>query len=405
MTGNIAGRFIDLHIIQAVPFANLNRDDTNSVKTVQFGGASRTRISSQSWKRAIRMDIEQSTGQGTLRTRRVAEALSEHLQQAGWPDGLATKAGIYTVMASSIGAKAPKPKKNDAADADTAASSEPEVPWGTKAMVFIPQSAIADLAHLAAEHRTALEAAADLKSDDKKAADAAKKVLPAAAIDKILLAKNGVINLMGRMLAELDGAGVDGAVQVAHVISTHATDIEIDYFSAVDDITASWGDQTGSAHMGHNEYSAGTFYRYCTIDLADLLRNVGGADDARALAQAFLASAIGALPQAKKNSTAPHTFPDLIAVSVRADRPLSYVSAFEAPVSAAASGYNSASISTLDDYVGALNKLIGPAKAPLKNGWAGTTTWQAANLGDRYDSVEELLTAALEDAFKVRSQA
>lgn len=402
MTGTLAGRFIDLHVIQAVPFANLNRDDTNSVKTVQFGGASRTRISSQSWKRAIRMDIEHSAGQQTLRTRRLAEALSQHLLQAGWPDALATRAGIYTVMASSIGAKAPKPKKAETTETE----AEADVPWGTKAMVYIPQAAIADLAVIATTHRTALEAATDLKSDDKKAADSAKKVLPSDEIDAILRSRNGLINLMGRMLAELDGASVDGAVQVAHVISTHATDIEIDYFSAVDDITEAWGDQTGSAHMGHNEYSAGTFYRYCTIDLADLLNNVGGIDDARDLTKAFLDAAIGAMPQAKKNSTAPHTFPDLIALSARADRPLSYVSAFEQPVTQRATeGYNAASIATLDTYAGALNQLMGTSRAALRRGWAGTTTQQAANLGDRFASVDELVAAALDDAFATRSQA
>ena len=46
--------FIDVHVLQSVPFANLNRDDTNSVKTVQYGNALRTRVSSQSWKRAVR---------------------------------------------------------------------------------------------------------------------------------------------------------------------------------------------------------------------------------------------------------------------------------------------------------------------------------------------------------------
>lgn len=404
MTGNIAGHFIDLHVIQAVPFANLNRDDTNSVKTVQFGGTSRTRISSQSWKRAIRMDIEHTDGNGTLRTRRLADALARHLQERqDWPDVLATRAGIYTVMASSIGAKAPKPKKNTA---ETDVEADSEVPWGTKAMVYIPETAIAELAEIAIAHRAALEAAPELKNDDAKTANAAKSVLPADQIDTILRAKNGVINLMGRMLAELDGAGVDGAVQVAHVISTHATDIEIDYFSAVDDITATWGDQSGSAHMGHNEYSAGTFYRYCTIDLNELLRNVGGIDDARELTQAFLTAAIGAMPQAKKNSTAPHTFPDLIALSVRADRPLSYVSAFEQPVAQeAAEGYNTASIRTLDAYAGALHRLMGASRAPLRRGWAGTTTQHLTQLGDRFESVDELLAAAVTDAFTARSQA
>lgn len=46
--------FLDIHAIQTVPPANINRDDTGSPKTAQFGGVTRARVSSQCWKRAIR---------------------------------------------------------------------------------------------------------------------------------------------------------------------------------------------------------------------------------------------------------------------------------------------------------------------------------------------------------------
>jgi hypothetical protein len=52
------GRFIDLHLVQAVPFACLNRDDTNSVKTAQFGGVNRTRVSRCSYRcQAARVSV------------------------------------------------------------------------------------------------------------------------------------------------------------------------------------------------------------------------------------------------------------------------------------------------------------------------------------------------------------
>ncbi|MFD0857243.1 type I-E CRISPR-associated protein Cas7/Cse4/CasC, partial [Actinomadura adrarensis] len=92
-TATIPGRFVELHIIQPVPYANLNRDDTNSVKTVAWGGADRTRVSSQCWKRAIRLHLQQSLGQDALRTRRLAEYLAEHLEnERGWPAELAERA-------------------------------------------------------------------------------------------------------------------------------------------------------------------------------------------------------------------------------------------------------------------------------------------------------------------------
>ena len=47
-------KHLELHVIQSVPVACLNRDDLNSPKTAIFGGVQRARVSSQSWKRAIR---------------------------------------------------------------------------------------------------------------------------------------------------------------------------------------------------------------------------------------------------------------------------------------------------------------------------------------------------------------
>ncbi|BFO16740.1 hypothetical protein SHKM778_31280 [Streptomyces sp. KM77-8] len=84
-------RFLDIHIIQSVPFANLNRDDTNSVKTVLYGAKLRTRVSSQSWKRAARIEFERITGNSTLRTRRICEAVTRELLHRGWPHELAEK--------------------------------------------------------------------------------------------------------------------------------------------------------------------------------------------------------------------------------------------------------------------------------------------------------------------------
>ena len=40
-------KHLELHIIQSVPVACLNRDDLNSPKTAVFGGTQRARVSSQ----------------------------------------------------------------------------------------------------------------------------------------------------------------------------------------------------------------------------------------------------------------------------------------------------------------------------------------------------------------------
>ncbi|MCF6523773.1 type I-E CRISPR-associated protein Cas7/Cse4/CasC [Streptomyces sp. JJ36] len=379
----VPGRFIEAHILQTIPYANLNRDDTNSVKTVEFGGVNRTRISSQSWKRVMRLRLQQQVGEGALRTRRLAERIERHLtaEPHNWPQGLAARAGRHIVVASSVGAEPPSKEAGDAA-------------WSSAAMVYVPDTAVAELAALAAEHRSALESAKDTKTLKQKDA-----VVPTDRVDAVLRSRNGVINLFGRMLAQVEDAKVDGAVQVAHAFTTHGTDTEIDYFSAVDDVTDGWGDSTGSAHMGHAEHSAGVLYRYVVLDLADLLHNLGGdTDDARRLAVAFLDAALLSMPAAKKNSTAPHTIPDLAHVCVRTDRPVSYASAFERPVRAdMEGGYTRPSIEALETYAAAAGRLLGDS-GTIYSAHASLEAKDLAALGRRVDSFEDLTSGAVQAA-------
>lgn len=369
------GRFLCIHVLQSVPYSNLNRDDTNSVKTVQYGDRERTRVSSQCWKRAVRRYFQNTIGQQALRTRRIGEAVEKTLRdQRQWPADLARRAGQHIATGSSI--KADPPSNDDPA-------------WSTNAMVYVPATAVDELADIAETHREQLEAATDMKKNGKS-------VLPTADIDQVLRSRNGVINLFGRMLAEIDDAGVDGAVQVAHALTTHGTDVEIDYFAAVDDITDAWSDTTGSAHMGSTEYSAGVFYRYATIDLHDLLGNIGGdLAAARELAAAFIEAFVLSLPEAKKTATAPHTIPDLVHLTVRSDRPVSYAAAFEQPVNADRSGgFAVPSRHALDAYATAASRLLGD-RALLNAGWASLETKDLTGLGDRADSYPDLIETAV----------
>jgi CRISPR system Cascade subunit CasC len=70
--------FIELHILQNFAPSNLNRDETNTPKSTQFGGYRRARISSQCLKRQIRKHpdfstaIEEAGGDVGVRTKRVA---------------------------------------------------------------------------------------------------------------------------------------------------------------------------------------------------------------------------------------------------------------------------------------------------------------------------------------------
>lgn len=393
---NRTPRFLDIHVLQPVPYSNLNRDDTNSVKTVLYGDTLRTRVSSQSWKRAVREDFEREFGEKALRTRKIGERVTRYLKEevSGWTDEEACRAGAHVAAGSSI-------KYEVAKDSEKKPIKNTVL---TNALVYVPETAIAKLAALAMEHRDAIK-------DDftgvrpKKGESAPTSVLPKKEIDSILTDSNGVIHLFGRMLAEVDNAGVDGSVQVAHAFTTHTTEVELDYFSAVDDVTLSSNDDKGSGHMGTAEFSAGTFYRFATVDLGNLLGHLGNERAAaRELVEQFLQSFIRSLPQAKKNSTAAHTAPHLIHLVVRADRPLSFAAAFERPVHAAhGGGFSGESVTTLDTYADAANTLMGTDRL-LHAGHASVAEGVVGHLGDRHASIEALVDAAVAAALPEEEQ-
>ncbi|MFF1400198.1 type I-E CRISPR-associated protein Cas7/Cse4/CasC [Streptomyces sp. NPDC058287] len=380
-------RFIDIHVVQPVPYANLNRDDTNSVKTMLYGDALRTRISSQSWKRAIREHFQDTLGDNALRTRRIGERVAEVLRERGWEQALAERAGAHVAAGSSI-------KWEVAKGRDKQPITNKVL---TNALVYLPEDAVEELADIAEAHKDALTT--DFTGKGKNKPVSALK----GKIDKILVKKNGVINLFGRMLAEVDQADVDGAVQVAHAFTTHTTEIELDYFAAVDDVIAAKSDETGSGHMGTAEFSTGTFYRFATVDLKGLIKNLSddsdiGLEAARELAGQFLLSFIESLPQAKKNSTAPHTLPHLVHVAVRSDRPLSFAAAFEEPVrSAQHGGYVGRSVAGIDAYSQAANTLLGPDRV-LHAAHASLHFDKLEHLGERHSSFQALVTAAVDVA-------
>ncbi|MFI6984193.1 type I-E CRISPR-associated protein Cas7/Cse4/CasC [Embleya sp. NPDC050154] len=389
-TAHLPACFVDVHVLQSVPVSTLNRDDLNAVKTVDYGGVRRTRVSSQSWKRALRQEFQKEIGQFATRTRRIGRAVAEVLEEKhGWDQQGARLAGAHIVAASGI--KFGIEGKPDQEDYEAV----------TNGLVYLSSESIEELADLAAEHPDKIK-----KKKIEKASD--KSPLPAADVQEIIRRGNAVIHTFGRMLTEVDDADVDGAVQVAHAFTTHRSDVQVDYFTAVDDLNAAWG-ETGSGHLNEAEFSAGTFYRFATIDVRELVTNMGKvhtssdgprdvSEDARNIAGAFLSSFIRSLPQAKKNSTAPHTAPDLVHISVRSDRPLSFAAAFETPVrSAQGGGHGTASRDQLVEYAQTATTLMGTDRI-LAAHWAGTGR-EIEGLGPRLDTFDSLVEAGVAAAF------
>jgi hypothetical protein len=68
---------IEIHMIQNHSPANLNRDDLGAPKTCYFGGALRSRISSQCLKRSIRTSEQFEKLCSGVRTRQLARLVAE----------------------------------------------------------------------------------------------------------------------------------------------------------------------------------------------------------------------------------------------------------------------------------------------------------------------------------------
>lgn len=153
---------------------------------------------------------------------------------------------------------------------------------------------------------------------------------------KILRKADGAVDIamFGRMLAADPDFNREAAVQVSHAVTTHAAQAEEDWFSAVDDLNKA-GDM-GASHLGESYFGSGIFYQYVCVNCDLLVENLGGNEEARALAEKgieALARAIAQVTPKGKQSTFAHR---PIAFHVRVERgtraPRDLTGAFFTPV-------------------------------------------------------------------------
>ncbi|WP_440571838.1 type I-E CRISPR-associated protein Cas7/Cse4/CasC [Streptomyces sp. KR2] len=314
LTPQIPRAYVDVHVIQTVPPANMNRDDQGNPKDAMYGGVRRSRVSSQAWKRATRMHFAQNRPEEdhATRTRGVAAALTEKLSTLpGVPDE-ESAARLATSLLAPLGIKAGK-KAGD-----------------TAYLFFYGQRQLDRLATLITGRAPELLALSDKKRE---------AAIAELGVQEIFRTEHPLeVALFGRMVADLASLRVDAATQVAHALSTHAVDLEFDYFTAVDDETRR-RNETGAGMIGHIGFNSATLYRYATVGLHQLKHNLAAGREPNAAWPAtvagvreFVTSFARSVPSGYGNSFAHRTLPSLVAVVVRTDQPVNLVSAFEAPV-------------------------------------------------------------------------
>lgn len=299
--------FIDIHALQTLPPSNINRDDTGSPKSAFFGGVQRQRVSSQAWKSVIRRDFELHLDRSKLgvRTRLVADKVVARILDLApeFDADAAEKAVVQAFTAVGTPKKHVKLERQEGEKriSDRAVSS---------AALFLSNQQIDKLAQ------------AIIEANGEK--------IPPKQVKEILNTEHGIeIALFGRMVAEAPDFNVDAACQVAHALSVHGSEPDFDYYTAVDDVVRASDDATGAGMIGTVEMSSSTFYRYANINLDALNANLGDASVSVEATLAFVRAFIESMPTGKQNSFAARTLPDAVIVTVRNDRPISYVNAFE----------------------------------------------------------------------------
>jgi len=306
-------KHLELHIIQSVPVACLNRDDLNSPKTAIFGGVQRARVSSQSWKRAIReMAKEIAPGQFKgERTRLMHDPLAKAMVVAG-----------LTVADADEGAKkiVDELVKLDSKSKDKVRSTT---------LYFMSPLELETLAKTYADTKDAKKA---LKAVDAKALkDAAD------------------ISIFGRMVANDHSLTVEAASMFSHALSTHKVDNEIDFFSAVDDLQPK--EESGAGMTSTLEFNSATYYRFAALNL-DMLADAAHLgsitlEERQSVVRTFVESTIKAIPGARKNTMNGNTLPVYVFGVVREKgHPNQLVNAFENPVRSS-SGYSAKSVELL----------------------------------------------------------
>lgn len=320
---------IELHLLQNFAPSCLNRDDTNAPKDCRFGGYRRARISSQCIKRSIRRAFDESTllspEECAVRSNRLVGEIAGQLA-----DVSADANQIRRIIELALSSQKLAVDENGL----------------TQYLLFVGRREVSALAAVIREHWTELSKLAPAKKTDdgeeaptksarKKKAEKKASIPPGVtkAVSAVLDGgKAADLALFGRMLADLPDKNVDAASQVAHALSTNKVDMEMDYFTAVDDLKTR-EDDAGAGMLGVVEYNSSCFYRYANINLPQLVTNLqGDVDLIRRTVEAFLRASVTAIPTGKQNTFAAHNPPSLVFAVVRKSGLWSLTNAFASPV-------------------------------------------------------------------------
>ena len=326
-------KFLQIHTLHSYPAALLNRDDSGLAKRMPFGGAVRTRISSQCLKRHWRVAQDDfalhsiAGSASALRSRNIVERkVIEPLKEVGGIDEGVLKAVEEAFNVGVYGGSG------------TSESGRQPLLLGLPEVEYLHKKAAA----ICAEHPNDIEAAkgaaTDLFHTRRGEGNNFRSFRETATLPAGL---EGA--LFGRMVTSDPGANIDAAVHVAHAFTVHREESESDYFSVVDDLQRE-DEDAGAAHIGDMELTAGLFYGYVVVDVPGLVSNLEGcrAEEWQAADRELAGRVVHNLihliatvtPGAKLGSTAPYSRARFMLVEAGSGQPYSLADAFRNPAPA-----------------------------------------------------------------------
>lgn len=319
-------KFIQIHFLTSYAAALLNRDDSGMAKRLPYGGAMRTRVSSQCQKRHWRM----------------SESLHSLLNIQGAEQSYRSRDLVTKLVRGPFEGQVPA-EVLDAVEAlfqaavygkDGAAKNNRQpLLMGAPEIRFLKDK-FGEIVTATSDPAEA-KAAAEAFCAEKEFKATMKAMREGAALHMGLPA-----TLFGRMVTSDTTANIDAPIHVAHAFTTHAEETESDYFAVVDDLSGPA--DAGADHIGEVEINSGLYYGNVVIDVPGLVSNLTGTDQSkwteadRTLAAEVVAHLINLIaettPGAKKGSTAPHAYAHTVLVELGDRQPRTLAAAFRTPV-------------------------------------------------------------------------
>ena len=369
-------KFLQFHTFTSYPGTLLNRDDAGFAKTLPFGNAKRTRVSSQClkyhWRHYEGKHAIRKAGDMSIRSRRTfRKKVADELVDDGFDERLtaAVTFGILEMV-----------RNGDVTKGDIKDNVQPvleaENPLDELVIDNIVVFGKPEIEYLRSVAEDTLGTLKEKEYDKDSVAQTRDAIADLLGEKQLRNNLRGMGNAMGidaamhgRMVTSDVLAQGDAAVHVAHAITTHAQQREDDYFTAVDELheEGTGGEEAGAALIQSKELTSGLFYSYVVVDVPLLVSNLEGCDRSAwqetdltlttDVLRRFLHTITNVSPGAKLSSTAPYAKAEFVMVESGEEQPRTLANAFKEAVEG--DDLLEESVEELTEYTQKIDKMYG----------------------------------------------